>query len=291
MFLKLYSIETTKIMRRSILWVEMGLMAILLIVINIFMYSAVQRNLAAQPNMPPQVIEQIRSQLVWPGGLMNSLGFSSSGGLGGLLVIVLVGAITAQEYTWRAFHLLLSRGTPRLTVLSAKFAALVVPILLIVLTPLVVGGMITAVFSLQMDGSLNLDQLNVVQLFYSICRTAYTLLPYAGLAFLLAVVTRSAAAAIGMGIAYSLLVEGIFVQLLNLLGEPFSRVWVYLPTGLNNAILTLNEATIRMGVGRGSGMQENALLDPIHAAIGIAIWTIAIIGLAVIIFKRQDLTE
>src|SRR5574341_1713770 len=152
---------------------------------------------------------QMQQMVTWPVGLLTALNFSRGNSLGSLLLIILVGAVVGQEYTWRTLHLWLSHGTPRAALLIAKFAALLVPIALIVLTPVLVGGALTAYFTVALNGALDLASVDFGEVGLRILGTAYTLLPYAALAFLLAVVTRSTVAAIGGSVAYSLLIEGV----------------------------------------------------------------------------------
>ena len=194
---------------------------------------------------------------------MNALSFGGGNSLGGLLVIVLIGAVTAQEYTWRTMHLWLSRGIPRPVLMGAKFVAILLPIFLFVVTPLLVGGGLTAIFTLQIDKSLPFGQINWWHLAMSVLRTAYTLLPYATLTFMLAIVTRSTAAAIGIGLAYTLLVESIASTVFPLLGGILAKIVVYLPGSLAEGVLKLNEtAMVGRLVSAGNGISIIKYLDP-----------------------------
>jgi ABC-2 type transport system permease protein len=291
MFWNLFYTENIKIFRRKIVWVEILLLALMVIAANTLLYITTRSDLGRQSALPPAAREQFLESLVWPGSLVNSLGFATSGGLGGLLVVVLVGSLLGQEYAWRNFHLLLSRGASRPAVLMAKIASLILPMTLIVLTALVAGGLITAIFSFEVQGGLNLEQLNVVQLLWSVFRSALTLLPYAALTFLLAVATRSQAAAIGIGLAYAFLVESILGQILGMMGDIYAQVWTYLPAGLSNAVLQLNQAADRSGMITGNGAASPDLLAPLPAAIGLILWTLLFAGMALLVFQRQDLTE
>ena len=216
---------------------------------------------------------------------MNVLNFAGGNALGGLLFVVLVGAITAQEYNWRTMHLWLSRGIPRPLLGAAKFTALLLPALLIVLTALVTGGVISGIISAQIDGSLPLDQVNILQLFFSVTRTTYTLLPYGALTFLLAVASRSTVVAISGGLSYALLLESVLMQLLGLLGETLHSMTQYIPAALGNSLLALNQATDMV-----TSSPSSSSVIPLIAALGIAAWTLLFLGLSLLIIQRQDLT-
>jgi ABC-type transport system involved in multi-copper enzyme maturation permease subunit len=176
MFLNTLSVENKKIFKRRMLWIELGLLAALIIFLYTIIYATMQTSSEmVEGSEARQVVLDI---ITWPGAILNALSFGGGNSLGGLLAIVLIGAVTAQEYTWRTMHLWLSRGIPRPVLMTAKFVAILAPIFLFVITPLLVGGGLTAIFTLQIDKSLPFGQINWWHLALSILRTAYTLLPY-----------------------------------------------------------------------------------------------------------------
>ena len=282
MFWNILTLEHTKIFRRTMFWVELALAALLVVGLDIGLFAFFHLKPTANGQaLPPEAVAQIKSSLVWPSALLSTLILVGRTGLSTLLVITLVGAATAQDYTWRTMPLWLSRGASRPALLWAKFGALLLPTLLIVLVPLVAGAVPTALFSVQMDGSLHLDQLDLGRLALGVLCLTLTLLPYAGLAFLLAIATRSTVAVIGGGLAYTLIVENILAQILSLFGGWPASVAQYLPGGLSNALLTL---------GQGGSQAASGGLPPEAAAIGLGLYTLLFCGLALLIFRRQDLT-
>ena len=290
MFMNTLSIENKKILKRRMFWIELGLLAALIIFLYVIIYATMQTS--SEMAVGTEARQAVQDIIVWPGAVLNALSFGGGNSLGGLLAIVLIGAVTAQEYTWRTMHLWLSRGIPRPVLIAAKFVAILLPIFLFVVTPLLVGGGLTAIFTLQIDKSLPFDQINWWHLALSVLRTAYTLLPYAALTFMLAIVTRSTAAAIGIGLAYSLLVESIASAVFPLLGGIFAKIVVYMPGALAEGVLKLNEsAMVGKLVSAGDGISTIKYLDPVPAAIAIAVWTILFVGLAVWSFQRQDMSD
>jgi ABC-2 type transport system permease protein len=281
MFWQMFVIEQQKLFKRAILWVELILIGVGVLALNA-LFFAITRMDSGNPAMG-----QLEETLVWPLGLMQSVGLAAGPGLGGILIVVLVGAIVAQEYTWRTLQLWLSRGVPRSTFLTAKFAALLLPTLLLVVTPLLFGGLITAVFSQVLLGHIPFAAIEWGNLVAITLATAYTLLPYAGLAFLLAVATRSTIVAIGAGLAYVLLLEGIVVQLLTFAGGVWADIGSYLPAGLAQGLLAIGSSTT-VEVG-GQAAPPLQYLEPGVAAVGIALYTLVFLALSIIIFRRQDL--
>lgn len=290
MFWNLFANENTKNFRRSLLWVELALLAVGVLLINGMLFAMFQLNLGNEAGSA-EARSQLQETLVWPGGLVNALGLTGPNFLGGLLLVVFAGSVAAQEYSWRTLHLSLSRGTPRPLLLAARFAGLLLPGLLIVLTALLTGGLLTALFSLQLTGELPLAQVDFAQLFFSLLRTAFTLLPYAALTFLLAVASRSVVVAVGGGLAYALLIEGLLMQLFTMMGGRLGEIGRYLPAGLASSLTSLNQSVARLAAGAAGSPLQTSGLAPLPAAAGITLWTLFLFGLALFIFQRQDLAD
>ena len=269
--------EHTKIFKRRMFWVELGLMALLVLAFQITLYAVLRGNA-----IPAEARTIFTQMISWPNAYVNILSYSGGDALGGLFLTILVGAVTAQEYTWRTIQLWLSRGIPRLHLGFGKFAALLLPAFLIVLSAVVVGGAMAAILSIQVNGSIHLEQFDFLHFGYSILRTTYTLLPYGAFTFLLAVASRSTVVAISGGLAYVLLIENILTQVLGLFDGPISQINRFLPGSMAKSLMSLNQ--VQGSVVPGS-------LTPMVAAIGIGAWILFFLGLSLFIFQRQDLSE
>ena len=289
MFWNLYLNENTKNLRRWMLWAEILVLVVLVIFLNVGTYFLTQGASGSNANIQPDSKDALMQTLTWPTALPQMLGLAAANGLGGLLVIILTAAITAQEYTWRTMQLWISQGARRSSLMIAKFTSILLPVLLIVLTPVLVGGLLTIFFSFHINGSLNLEQIDFWQLFLGYLRTAYTLLPYAALTFLFAVLSRSTVVAIGAGLGYSLLLEGVFLQLMVLFGGGFGKFIQYLPGALTQSLLSLNQNIITSNAASSAGPTIE-LLAPFPAAAAIFVWTAALVGLATWRFHKQDLS-
>jgi ABC-2 type transport system permease protein len=287
MFTNMFSIEHTKIFKQRMLWIVMGIIALIAVGMVILLFIASQLEMAGNPAQA-EVSSQAAIMSTWPGALINVIGMASAAGIGSLLVITLVGAAVTQEYQWRTMHLWFGRGVSRPSYTLARFASLLLPILLLIIAALISGGLVSMVITLAVHGSLRLEQLAAGQLLLSVLRSAYTLLPYAALAFLLGIATRSTAAAVGIGLAFALLVENLIAQVLVFLGGGIMRVVAFLPLSMARVLVGLNEAAAP-GL---AVLEENALplFTPLQAAIGIAVYTLLLLGLSAWLLQRQDLT-
>jgi ABC-type transport system involved in multi-copper enzyme maturation permease subunit len=288
MFGQFIANENTKNLRRKMLWVELGILVGLLFLIQGLLYATLNLNLGQQ-TVSSQERAQMMQSITWPGSLMTALELVAGSALGGMLLVVMAAAVTAQEYTWRTFHLWLSRGVPRSKLLLAKFTALLLPAFLIVTTGVLSVAGVTAIVTLQESGLLPLESIHYGQLFLSLVRTTYSLLPYAALAFLLAVATRSTVVSVAAGLAYPLVAEGLLIQLLNLAGGNLSRLAYYLPASLASSLTSLNQSLIKGVTDPAQAIPTG--LAPLPAAIGIAVWTVLLVGLSIWLFRRQDLAD
>jgi len=282
-------IETIKIVRRPMTWVLMGVLAALTVTLNVSMYTTAIRPEFAETR-PAEVQEAVWASLCWPTAFSDLLESAAGHQLGGLVLAILAGAVVAQEYGWHSVHLWLGRGLSRVGFLGSKFMALAVVCLMFTLVPVLVGGAMTAWFTAQRTGGLNLSDLPAGPLILAILRTAYTILPYIALMVLVAVLTRSAAASSGVGLAYALLGEQMLGELLALLGGFWADLPRYLPGGLADALLRLNRTAFGMETGiYGGGIGQ--VVEPWAAAGGVALYTGILLSAALWAFARQDLTE
>ncbi|MCP4420615.1 MAG: ABC transporter permease subunit [Chloroflexi bacterium] len=286
MFWQMVRIEQKKLTSRKILWIEMAIVAATAVFIPLIIYIASQSDGGSSGNLVITTDGSVEDMIVWPSALRLGIEMASGNGLGGLLIVILIGTLTAQEYGWRTMQLWLSNGISRPVLLLAKFTAVLLPALLLVLAPFVAGGLATAVFTQLLEGNLPFADVNWWQAILSILRTAYTLLPYAALTFFLAIASRSTVVAIGGGLAYNMLIEAVFVQIMALIGGSWAKIGQYLPAGLANSLSTLNRVS---NSATTSLVSQGELLSPETAVIGIALYTLFFVGLALLAFRRQDL--
>jgi ABC-type transport system involved in multi-copper enzyme maturation permease subunit len=280
MFLHLLHMESDKMFKRRLFWVGL-IILIALIALSDLLYYAYRGNLSPAN----------QQDLTWPAGLIAALDFASgsfsfsSWGLISLMIIV--GVATAQEYSWGTICLWLSRGVSRPLLLSAKFVIALIPVLLTVLACLLAGGALTAIFSLPLHGAVYTDRVDYGELALGTLRTAYIILPYVALSFMLAVVTRSTAAAVTGSLVFMLVIETVLNVALPILGKPFAQIAQYLPANLATVIGNQNAAIAKLPIPQGSALAPGLGI----AAIGLACYTLLFCGIALWAFQRQNLSN
>lgn len=290
MFWQMITIEQTKLTRRTMFWVELALVISLILIMFGTLFS-VQRSLTSGAISDSSHIRvegvddphEMDILLTWPGGIINT--FSAISGLGAILLIILAGAMTAQEYTWRSFSLWLSRGVPRAVVLLAKFVIIVGMAVLITVTAVFIGTLITAGLSRYYLGQVPFAAVNWSAWVTNIFITTYAMLPYAALAMLLAILSRSTVVAIGVGLSFAAVVESLLAQILPLLGGTWNTIAQYLPA---NLAVTLGNLRQTVATGTTVSQVTNGM-TPGTAAIVVALYLFVLIGSALVAFQKQDL--
>lgn len=291
MFSQMIRIEQQKLTRRAMFWVELGLMAAVILMVVAFTFLVKQMLDSGVSESGGFRVEgmdggQALALLTWPMSFLQIL--SVAGTWGSFLLIVLSGALTAQEYGWRSFQLWLSRGVPRWSVMVAKFTAVILAAAILVCTAVLLGGLLTGILSALYLPEIPFTAVNWGYLALSILTVTYSLLPYAALAMLLAVASRSTALTVGGGLAFVTLVEPLAVQLLPILGDSGAALARYFPASLaqvaNNHFITqiVNETAATAGAAAG-------FMAPGTAVLLLGVYTAAALGTAVALFQRQEL--
>ncbi len=195
----LVGMELHKLRYRPMTWVIFGMITAMLSGLMTLGYI-VTRTMQRPPGV--SLDEHVESFL-FPGVFQE--GFSIIGGFGFILVVVIAAAIIGSEYSWGTVRVLVGSGVPRTRLLAAKLVTVLLVTTALTLTGFVAFTMTSLGISLLGGHAINtswLDGAAVVDLSLMIARTIFTLLVPALLAFTVAVLSRSLAAAIAVGIGF-----------------------------------------------------------------------------------------
>ena len=196
-----------------------------------------------------------------------------------IMTVIMSASLVGTEYGWGTIRALLPRARSRVGLLAAKFATLVVFNLV-----LIIAGFVAAfVMSYLVTSAENLDDSLggdfALDALLAIGRTVYVLLPYTALAFFVAVLTRSNAAGIAIGMVV-LLAESIVVSILTAITDIFD--W------LGNVLFTENAAAI---TDLNDGSTSGELPDPWLATLVLGLWIAAFVAVSLVVFHRRDVTS
>jgi hypothetical protein len=230
-------------------------------------------------NVPNVDKQSVLHQILWPQALMSS---TQKGSLGNFLLVIAIAVLTAQEYTWRTFHLWLSRGVSRLSLMATKSILIIALTVLTVLTASVVGTIVTGILTLVLKGSLPLAQIQAQMLLLSFLITSLGLLPYAALAFMLTILFRNTVAPIGIALAFLLVIENVFYLALAAINSTTATLGSYLPSQLSTRLSDAISGT-QPATGNSS--------SPLVACIGLFVYACVFTGIGIWSFLHQDFSE
>ncbi|MGD0807129.1 MAG: ABC transporter permease subunit [Anaerolineales bacterium] len=277
MFWTLISMEHGKNFRRLTLWIGLILISAFLAV-SFIVENAYLADLQTQPQVHPDTIEEYKQLVTLPAALSTSLSFGASSGV--LLVIIFVGTMTAQEYPWRTVNLLVGHGAPRFSLIAAKFLSFLLPVLGMVLVPLIVGGVCGGAATIHYYGGIDPTRVDFGRIGITVIGTVYSLLPYAAITFFLAVLTRSAAATIGISLGYFFILENLVALILWPLGGVWEKIGDYLPGVMAYTWISTLQASQKFNFHSA---------EFTSAVIGIAVYGLLFFLFSALIFRAQDL--
>jgi len=145
---------------------------------------------------------------------------------GGVFALMLGVFAFGSEYGWDTLKTLFTQGPGRLQVFAAKLAALGVVLVGFVLTVFVAGAVASAIIARIEDAPA--DWPSVWSLLQGLAGGWLMLAVWTALGVLLGVLSRGTSLAIGIGILYALVIEGLLSALADSVGflEPLTHVFL-----------------------------------------------------------------
>jgi ABC-type transport system involved in multi-copper enzyme maturation permease subunit len=258
--------ELIRLLRRSTILGWLGLTALFALLINVFIFESVKGG-HALPATGPGTAFPTRAQLVGPGGLTAGLGAVAT--LLGVVTLSFWAIAVATDYSSGFIRLTVQAQPDRFRLLAGKVAALVVwtagatSIALAVnvgVAPALarVGGISTATWRHAAAAHIAGAWVN----------TFLVLVIWGVIGLAIAYVTRSAAVAIGAGVAYVLVFETFIQQVAKSAGH-------WLPGSTLSALASGGNAHV--------GYHAALLLGIGYMLVGLV--------LSWVVFARRDITE
>jgi ABC-2 type transport system permease protein len=229
-----------------------------------------------------------------PGGLGQFMPESLTGTLlegfpffGGVFALMLGVFALGSEYGWSTPRTLFTQGPGRLRVFAAKLVALGIILVPFVLTLFAAGAVASYVIAQIEDAPVNWP--SAWLLVQAMAAGWLILAVWAALGTLLGVLTRGTSLAIGVGILYALVIEGLlsaFTDSVSLL-EPLTDVF-----------LRANGYSIAVALGAsadsieasGPGSFGGPFVDSAQALVVLVAFTAGFLALAGLLLRRRDVT-
>ena len=274
----LFKSELFRLVKRPMPWVMLLIVAIAVALL----YGALWAVLETQAD--GNDVEDLGNSLRVANVPEFGLGVVST--LGTILGVIIASSTIGAEYGWGTIRSLLPRSNSRLALITAKLLTVTLFIILLVAFGFLFSLGASALVTAAADLNDNVGDGYATHALASVGRTIYTILPYAALSFMVALWSRSNAAGISVGLAVYLL-EGLVLSLIGLAGDAVDWLPDALLSDNVSAILALNEG---QDPSFGGGFSQD-LPDPWQAAGVLALWTALFLIVALILFRRRDVTS
>ncbi|HSR24026.1 MAG TPA: ABC transporter permease subunit [Candidatus Eisenbacteria bacterium] len=203
--------EWLRLRKRPAIWIMAALLLVLLLTFVYVLYWVIMtyppKGMVVTGTTPAAL-----KRVVYPASWLHTV-LGSMTGLGGAIALIIGVLAAGSEYTWGTVKTLLTQGPGRLRVLAGKAAALELALLLLAAAMLAVGAAASAVL-VSVDGATSTWP-SVDRVPEALGAAWLILTLHAGLGFALAILFRQSALAIGVGLVYTLVVEGLVLGLLS----------------------------------------------------------------------------
>ena len=265
--------ELLVLRKRAATWILLGIWTLL----GIFFAYVVPY--ALDPEDSPAGTEQFL-----PESLAGNLiaGFPFFGGVFSLMLGVLA---FGSEYGWGTLKTLFIQRPSRLRVIGAKLIALGVVLVPFVLTLFVAGAVASYVIAQIEDAPVTWP--SAWLLVRAVGAGWLILAVWAGVGVLLGVVTRGTSLAIGIGILYALVIEGLLsafadsVDLLEPLTDVFLRANGY-------SIAAALGASVDSIESSGPGSYSGPLVGSLQALLVLVALTAGVVAVSGLVLRRRD---
>ena len=219
-----------------------------------------------------------------PGSFSENLlaGFPFFGGVFALMLGVFA---VGSEYGWGTLKTLFTQRPGRLRVFAAKLAALGIVLVPFVLVLFAAGAVASFVIAQIEDAAVSWP--SAWLLLRAMGAGWLILAVWAALGVLLGVVTRGTSLAIGIGILYALVIEGLlsaFADSVSLL-EPLTQIFL---RANGYSIAAALGASVDSIESSGPGSYSGPLVDSVQALVVLAAFVAGLVAVSGFLLRRRD---
>jgi ABC-type transport system involved in multi-copper enzyme maturation permease subunit len=211
-------------------------------------------------------------------------GFPFFGGVFALMLGVLA---VGSDYGWDTLKTVLVQRPSRLGVFGAKLAALAVGLVPFVVAIFVGGAVASVLIAGAEDASV--DWPSTWELVRGLAAGWFVLATWAALGVALAVASRGTALAIGLGILYALVIEGLLSTLASEVAWLDGLVEYFLRANAYSLVTAIGVPTATLG-DNGPGSFFGPFVGAGQAVLVMTVYVAAFVGLSAALIRRRDVT-
>jgi ABC-2 type transport system permease protein len=277
--------EVFKLLRRPAVWVCLAILLVLVVALGYllvwFVYSHPNPQTAAQ--LPRGVtFDQLKHEL-YPQHFVQ-ITLSTGTQLGVFIAMILGVLIQGSEYGWGTLKTLFTQKPTRIEVLAAKLLATALLMLVTAVVVLGAGAAASALLA-AIDGRSSAfpDTTTIAKAALALW-LILTFWAWFGLA--LATLFRQSALAIGLGLAYALVIESlIFGLAAQFGGDPVRQVQQWFPLANTQYLLE------SFGRATTLGTATKPFADATHGVVMLLLYCALCIAVSSALFQRRDVTS
>ncbi len=219
-----------------------------------------------------------------PGNFVGAL----SGGFpffGGAIALMLGVLSVGSEYGWGTWKTLLTQRPGRLTVFGAKLVALAIALVPFMVLTFVVGAIGSAVIAQQEGAASNWP--TIWEITRGMLAGWLVLATWTALGVMLATLTRGTALAIGIGILYALVVEGLLSALGGVIDVLEPVVEIFLRANAYSLVETVGASRDDVAQN-GPGAFDGPYVGWVQAVVVLVIYCGIFTGISAWALRRRD---
>jgi ABC-type transport system involved in multi-copper enzyme maturation permease subunit len=201
-----------------------------------------------------------------------------------VMIVVVASGLIGSEYGWNTLRPLVARSASRTDLLSAKWIVVGLYSVFMVVVGVLVSIAASAVVSTAMDANVSLPVMVWDDMVLGTARWVVATLPYAAIAFAAALLTRSNAAGIAIGIGVN------FAELLlfGILSNVSSRFTTIMEYGINWNV----QQVVNITTDDGGTMMDPVSSGQLGKSIAIlTLYCLLAIAGTYLVFTRRDITS
>jgi ABC-2 type transport system permease protein len=266
--------ELLVLRKRTSTWILLGIWATLaLIFAYVVPYATYLNDSTRQP-----LSELLPQHLV--GSLMGGFPF-----FGGVLALMLGVLTFGSEYGWGTLRTLFAQRPGRLHVFGAKLLALAVALLPFVLVVYAVGTVASSVIALREGADIAWPSAWLVV--RGLAAGWLILAVWAAFGVLLAVVSRGTALAVGIGILYALVIEGLLSALAGQISAVDRLVEFFLRANAYSLVTKLGVSASEVA-DNGPGSFDGPFVGGGQALLVLGSYLAAFVAVSAWLLRRRD---